>query len=89
MIELLIAKFVKLLTELGLKIVGNNLHINMKFFGGPPLMMMCGIFSSFCLPWLPVTCKSWSIDDLCNGVVCLSWYSSWICISSYLQEFRW
>jgi len=32
--ELLIAKFVKLLTELGLKIVGNNLHIKHEVFWG-------------------------------------------------------
>lgn len=31
--ELLIAKFVKLLTELGLKIVGNNLHTKHEVFG--------------------------------------------------------
>jgi len=32
--ELIIAKFVKLLTELRLKIIGNNLHIKHKVFLG-------------------------------------------------------
>ena len=43
-------------------------------------------FEGICMPWFPITCQSWSLDDLCNGLIRVFGDPSRLRVSKNLQE---
>ena len=42
--------------------------------------------TNICLPWLPVSPQSWSLNDNSSCTVCVPWYGVRICFCSSLQD---